>query len=205
MPRQGIRFFVTAALSLSCCFLPGCGKDGSTGGKKDQGGAGGGEGGASGGACKNVAICTLIPMSQVNSSLDGTATKANPETMSDPSGVASDKCAYLGVAPTTTVELSRLCYPQATMAASNYEASRQDYLPKEGTRTDVAGLGDRAFYEIKPTVADISLGENVTAVRLIVLKDNLNLTLTDAPVAAAQAAKVKAGLTAFASTILGAK
>jgi hypothetical protein len=31
------------------------------------------------------------------------------------------------------------------------------------------------------------------------------VTLTDAPVPAAQAAKVKAGLTAFASTILGAK
>src|SRR5262245_24388098 len=119
MPQQGIRFLVTASLSLSCCFLPGCGKDGSIEGKKDQGGgAGGGEGGASG-ACKNVAICTLIPMSQVNSSLGGTATKANPETTSDPSGpsgMAFDTCAYLGVAPTTTVELSRFCYPQASMA-----------------------------------------------------------------------------------------
>ncbi len=208
MSRQGICFFVTAALSLSCCFLPGCGKDGSTGAKKDQGGAGGGEGGASGGACKNVAICTLIPLSQVNSSLGGTATNANPETRSEasgPSGQAADICAYLGGTPNTTVEFSRVCYPEATLAVGNYESSKQEYLPKEGTRTDVAGLGDRAFYEIKPTVADISLGENVTAVRLIVLKDNLLLTLTRAPVPAAQAAKVKAGLTAFASTLLGAK
>jgi hypothetical protein len=203
MPQQGIRFFVTAALSFAFCFLAGCGKDGSTAGKKDQGGAGGGEGG---GACKNVDICALIPMAEINRSLAGSATNANPETLGDdPSGQAMDECSYLGAKPTTTVVLRRHCYPEATLATSTYEGSRQDSLPKEGTRTEVTGLGDRAFYEIKPTVADISLGENVTAVRLIVLKGNVYVTLTDAPVPAAQAAKVKAGLTAFASTILGAK
>src|SRR5260370_38286299 len=84
------RFAVLLALSgllLAACSL----------GQSRQTGSGSsplGDAGTAGGPCKNVEICSLIPQSQVNSSLGVTAMFTSPDTPTNMGGMASDHLPY---------------------------------------------------------------------------------------------------------------
>src|SRR5206468_12622386 len=71
------------------------------------------DGSMGGGPCKNVAICTLIPQSQVNTSLGLTAMFTSPETPINMGGMTSDQCNYsVGAsAPGIHAEFLRQCHP----------------------------------------------------------------------------------------------
>src|SRR5947208_16427116 len=66
-----------------------------------------------GGPCKNVDICTLIPQSQVNTTLGLTAMFTSPETPINMGGMTSDQCNYsVGAsAPGIHAEFLRQCHP----------------------------------------------------------------------------------------------
>lgn len=193
---------VLAALSLAACSL---GQSRQTG----SGSSPAGDGSTSGGSCTNVAICTLIPQSQVNSSLGVTAMFTSPDTPTNMGGMTSDQCSYNAgaTAPGMHVELLRQCYPEvprhpeAMMASDEYQTAQQGYLAPGGTRTDLSGVGDKAFYETVP-YSGTTLPPKV---RLVAFKGNLYVILSDSQVPAAQDAMVKQGLTSFANTLLAAK
>jgi len=181
--------FVLAALLLAACNL-GQSRQTSSGSSPT------GDQGTSGGPCKNVAICTLIPQSQVNTSLGVTAMFTSPDAPTNMGGMTSDQCSYNAgaTAPGTHVELLRQCYPEAKMASVEYQSSQQGYLAPGGRRTDLSGVGEKAFYETVPGQSGTTLPPKVRLVAYVVLSDSY------AP--AAQDAMVKQGLTTFANTLL---
>jgi hypothetical protein len=63
-------------------------------------------------------------------------------------------------------------------------------------------MSDKAFYETVPGMAGTMLPAKV---RLVALKGNVYVNLSDATVPAAQDAMVKQALTSFANTLLAAK
>jgi hypothetical protein len=186
-----------AALSLAACNLGQSRQTGSGSSSKA------GDGGTGGGPCTNVAICTLIPQSQVNTSLGLNAMFTTPETPTNMGGMTSDQCSYNAgaTAPGMHVELLRQCNPDAKMGSVEYQTSRQAYLAPGGTRADLTGIGDKAFYETVP-YSGFTLPPKV---RLVAFKGNLFVILSDSSVPAAQDAMVKQGLTSFANTLLAAK
>jgi hypothetical protein len=194
--------FVLAALLLTACSI---GQSRQTNSSSSLPG----DGGTGGGPCKNVDICTLIPQSQVNSSLGVTARFTSPDT-TNTGGMTSDQCSYNAGAsePGMHVELLRQCYtdvpnhPEVQLASASYQSSRQDYLAPGGTRTDLAGVGDKAFYETLPGMAGTTLPPKV---RLVAFKGHLYVVLSDSYAPAAQDAMVKQGLMSFANTLLNAK
>ncbi|HVS81812.1 MAG TPA: hypothetical protein VHE60_08755 [Pyrinomonadaceae bacterium] len=185
---------VLAALPLAACSL---GQSPQTGSRSSPAG----DGGRGGGPCTNVAICTLIPQSQVNTTLGVTAMFTSPETPTNMGGMTSDECSYNAgaTAPGMHVELLRQCNPE--FEAVTYETARRAYLAPGGTRTDLTGIGDKAFYETVP-YSGTTLPPKV---RLVALKGNVIVFLSDSQVPAAQDAMVKQGLTSFANTLLAAK
>ncbi len=192
------RFAVLLALSgllLAACSL----------GQSRQTGSGSsplGDAGTAGGPCKNVEICSLIPQSQVNSSLGVTAMFTSADTPTNMGGMASDQCTYNAGAsdPGMHVELLRQCNPFATSVT--YDGVRTSYLAPGGTRTDLTGVGEKAFYETLPGLEGTSLPPKV---RLVAFKGNVYVVLSDSHAPAAQDAMVKQGLTSFANTLLNAK
>lgn len=188
---------VLAALALAACNL---GQSRQTGSRSSSAG----DGGSGGGPCTNVAICTLIPQSQVNSSLGVTARFTSPDTPINMGGMTSDQCSYNAgaTAPGVHVELLRQCNPEAKFAAVTYDGARTQYLAPGGTRTDLTGVGDKAFYETVPGQSGTTLPPKV---RLVALKGKLYVVLSDSYAPAAQDAMVKQGLSSFANTLLNAK
>ena len=186
---------VLAVVPLSACNLGQSRKTGSSSSPAGDGGTGGGQ-------CTNVAICTLIPQSQVNSSLGVMARFTSPDTPINMGGMTSDQCSYNAgaTAPGMHVELLRQCNPE--FEAVTYDGARTAYLAPGGTRTDLTGVGDKAFYETVPGMAGTTLPPKV---RLVALKGNVYVVLSDSYVPAAQEAMVKQGLTSFANTLLAAK
>ncbi len=188
---------VLAALLLAACNL---GHPRQT----DSGSSPAGKGGSGGGSCTNVAICTLIPEAQVNSSLGVTARFTSPDTPTNMGGMTSDQCSYNAgaTAPGIHVELLRQCYPETKIASAEYQSSQQAYLPPGATRTDLSGVGEKAFYETVPGQAGTTLPPKV---RLVAFKGNIYVILSDSYAPADQDAMVKQGLTSFANTLLAAK
>lgn len=185
---------VLAALLLAAC---GLGKSGETG----SGSSPTSSTTTGGGPCKNVEICTVIPQSQVNSSLGITAMFTSPETPTNMGGMTSDQCSYNAGAtnPGVHVELLRQCYSEAKVASGEYEASKQAYLKPGGTRDDLSGVGEKAFYEIVPGLSGTT---SPPKVRLVAFKGNVYVILSDSYVPPAQDAQVKQGLISFANTLL---
>jgi hypothetical protein len=186
-----------AALLLAACNL---GQSRQTG----SGSSPAGDGGRSGGPCTNVAICTLIPQSQVNSSLGVTARFTSPDTPTNMGGMTSDQCSYNAGAtdPGIHVELLRQCFPETKIASVEYQSSQEAYLAPGGTRTDLSGVGEKAFYETVPGQAGTT---SPPKVRLVAFKGNIYVVLSDSYAPTAQDAMVKQGLASFANTLLAAK
>src|SRR5205807_72109 len=111
-----------------------------------------GDRGTSGG-CKNVAICTVIPLAQVNSATNKMLTSSSPSnTGTGPN--SGDTCEYTGIGGGPSggfVELIRFCNDPASNAGVTYDTDRNGYLAQMGTRVDVAGVGEKAFYQSEPT------------------------------------------------------
>ncbi len=126
---------VLAALLLAACNL---GQSGQTGSRSSPAG----DGGTSGGSCTNVAICTLIPQSQVNTTLGVMVKFTSPNTPTNMGGMTSDQCAYNAgaTAPGMHVELLRQCYPEEKFASVTYDGVRTSYLAPE--RLDPVSRGD---------------------------------------------------------------
>jgi hypothetical protein len=143
----------------------------------------------------------LIPQSQVNTSLGVTAMFTSPDAPTNMGGMTSDQCSYNAgaTAPGMHVELLRQCYPEAKMASVEYQSSQQGYLAPGGTRTDLSGVGEKAFYETVPGQSGTTLPPKV---RLVAFKGNVYVVLSDSYAPAAQDAMVKQGLTSFANTLL---
>jgi len=195
--------FILAAFLLAACSL----------GKSREAGSGSSKAsdeGTAGGPCKNVEICTLIPQSQVNTSLGVTARFTSPDEPTNMGGMTSDKCSYNAGAsePGMHVELLRQCFPdvphhpEAQLASASYQSAQQEYLARGGTRTELSGVGEKAFYETLPGLEGTSLPPKV---RLVAFKGNVYVVLSDSHAPAAQDAMVKQGLTSFANTLLNAK
>ena len=186
--------FVLAALLLTACSIGQSRQTGSRSSPPVDGGTGGGP-------CKNVDICTLIPQSQVNSSLGVTARFTSPDEPTNTGSMTSDQCSYNAGAtqPAMHVELLRQCYSEAKIASAEYQSSKEAYLARGGTRTELSGVGEKAFYEIVP-------GQEGTTsppkVRLVAFKGNVYVVLSDSWAPADQDAMVKQGLASFANTLL---
>ncbi|MEP6637026.1 MAG: hypothetical protein ABJB97_09890 [Acidobacteriota bacterium] len=186
-----------AALLLAACSV---GQLRQTGSRSSPAG----DAGAGGGPCKNVEICTLIPQSQVNESLGVTARFTRPETPTAMGGMTSDECSYNAGAPAPGmhVELLRQCYSDAKIASVEYQSSQQAYLVPGATRTDLSGVGEKAFYETVPGMSGTTLPPKV---RLVAFKGNVYVILSDSYAPAEQDATVKQGLASFANTLMNAK
>ena len=104
--RLRAALFVLATLLTAAC---GIGQSPRT----NSGSSAAGDRSTSDGPCKNIDICTLIPQSQVNSSLGVTASFTKPDEPTNMGGMTSDQCSYdAGAAePGMHVELLRQCYP----------------------------------------------------------------------------------------------
>ena len=153
------------------------------------------------GPCKNVDICTLIPESQVNASLGVTARFTSPDEPTNMGGMTSDRCSYNAGAsePGMHVELLRQCDPDARFAPAQYQSSKEAYLAPGGTRTDLSGVGEKAFYETVPGLEGTTLPPKV---RLVAFKGNVYVVLSDSHAPADRDAMVKLGLTSFANMLL---
>jgi len=92
---------------VGCCWQP------ATWGSHEKAVSGSsptGDKGASGGPCKNVAICTVIPQAQVNTSLGVTALNCISDEPTYSGRMTSDHSAYLNAKDKTNVQLLRQCY-----------------------------------------------------------------------------------------------
>jgi hypothetical protein len=197
MTKFNIRF--AALLALTALLLAACslGKSRETG----SGSSPASDTTTGTGPCKNVDICTLIPESQVNASLGVTARFTSPDEPTNMGGMTSDRCSYNAGAsqPGMHVELLRQCYPDATFAPAQYQSSKEAYLVPGGTRTELSGVGEKAFYETVPGQEGTTLPPKV---RLVAFKGNLFVILSDSYAPADREAMVKLGLTSFANMLL---
>jgi hypothetical protein len=134
----------------------------------------------------------------VNETLGVTALNCIPDEPTNSGGATSDQSAYLNAKDDTNVQLLRQCYPEAETAAAFYESSQQSYLKPGGTRDDLGGIGEKAFYETVPA-------QSAPKTRLVAFKGNLYVVLSDEHVPSGQETMVKQGLTLFAKTLLNAK
>src|SRR5436190_17832329 len=118
--RLRAAMFLLAALLLTACSI---GQSRQTGSRSSLAG----DGGTSGGSCNNVDICTLIPQSQVNSTLGVTARFTSPDEPTNMGGGTSDQCSY-NAEPGMHVELLRQCFPdvpnhpEAQLAAASFQS-----------------------------------------------------------------------------------
>src|SRR5205823_2472405 len=171
----------------TACIISGCSGCSSSGSNSD--------GGSGGGSCKAVAICTVIAMSKVNSSTGKMTTNANPMT-DNTSGVASDECTYISSAsPGDNVDLLRTCADDTTVASTRWDSDHTGYLKPMGTRVDLPGVGDKAYYQTEPS------GTNLT-VQIEAYKGKVWVRASATTVTAATEATVKQALTDFTTTLL---
>jgi hypothetical protein len=182
MKRYGIACILALSVTACSACSSGSGSDGGTGG-----------------SCKNVDICTVIPPAQLSTSLGVMATITTPST-DNIGGNASDECIYGNPSPAayTSVTLIRTCHADGVMVAATYDATSKGYLAPMGTRTDLAGVGDKAFYQSEPNMAPAGTNK----VKLVAVKGQILVTFTDLNVTPAQDAMVKQGLASFANTLL---
>jgi len=127
----------------------------------------------------------------------------SPETPINMGGMTSDQCNYsVGAsAPGIHAEFLRQCHPDK-FTPLTYDDVRKSYLAPGGTRTDLSGVGEKAFYEMVPGMAGTTLPPKV---RLVAFKGNIYVVLSDSYAPAAQDAMIKQGLSSFANTLLNAK
>jgi hypothetical protein len=97
------------------------------------------------------------------------------------------------------VELLRQCDPDARFAPAQYEQSKESYLAPGGMRTELSGVGEKAFYETLPGQEGTTLPPKV---RLVAFKDNIYIVLSDSYAPTNRDAMVKDGLTSFANMLL---
>jgi hypothetical protein len=182
---------VFAALSLAACNL---GQSRQTGSRSSPAG----DRGTSGGSCKNVAICTVIPLAQVNSATNKMLTSSS-STSSGTGPNSGDTCDYNGTGPRGGfVELIRFCNDPASNAGVAYDTDRNGYLAPMGTRVDVANVGEKAFYRSEPTGSGLPTAK----VMFEAVKGPVLVTFRASNVAPADDAMVKQGLASFANTLL---
>ena len=183
--------FVVMALLLAACNLGQSRKTGS-------GSPRAGDGGTGGGPCTNVAICTVIPLAQVNAATNKMLTSSSP-TSSGTGPNSGDTCDYNGTGPNGGfVELIRFCADPASNAGVQVDTDRNAYLAPGGTRTDVAGVGEKAFYQSEPTGSGLPTAK----VLFEAVKGPIVVTFRASNVAPADDAMVKQGLSSFANTLL---
>ncbi len=183
-----------AALPLAACSL---GQSPQTGSRSSPAG----DRGTSGGSCKNVDICTVIPLAQVNTATNKMLTSSS-ETSSGTGPNSGDTCDYNGTGPSGGfVQLIRFCSDPASNAGVQVDTDRNAYLAPMGTRTDVAGVGERAFYQSEPTGSGLPTAK----VLFEAVKGPIVVTFRASNVAPADDATVKQGLIGFANTLLAAK
>lgn len=162
-----------------------------------SGGGDSNDGGSSGGSCKNIVICTTIPLAQVNTATNKMLTASTPSN-SGMGANTGDTCSYNGTgAMGGNVELIRFCYDPANLAGQQFDSDKGESLAAMGTRSDVAGVGDKAFYQSEPTA-----GFPTAKVKLEVAKGPILLTFRATNVSAADDPTVKQGLIGFANTLL---
>lgn len=182
-----------AVLVVAGLLIAGCSSGGSNNG--DGGSGDGGSGG--GGACKNVAVCTLIPNAKVNSSTGKMTASAVPMSINT-SGLFYDECSYISSAnPGDHVDLMRSCIDE-TSAVLIWNTDRTGYLKPMGTRADLSGVGDKAFYQTEPSSdSDMAMSVQVEAYKgaVIVRSKATNVT-------AATEAMTKQAMIDFTNTLL---
>jgi len=154
-----------------------------------------GDGGSGGGSCKNVAICTVVPASTVTSAIGLMVSMANPDMPAQ--NPWNDRCDYISNDPGKNARFIRTCFASASDASNVFASAKTGSLKSGGTRTDVTGVGDQAFYQSEPTS---TMG--VSTVKLQAIKGQVVVSLSDVYVTAADDATVKQGLTSIANTLL---
>jgi hypothetical protein len=71
--------------------------------------------------CKSVAVCDVMPLAQVNSTLGATLGVAKPRNGND-GGRVSDSCTYKTSDSRQIVQIERICIPDAAEAKMTYDA-----------------------------------------------------------------------------------
>ena len=146
----------------------------------------------SAGGCSHVAICTVVPIADLNAKLGLKVTDAKPGSHED-GGRMGDGCEYsrAGVHG-RDANIGRICIPDAAEAKMTIDATMSEQA-KEGQQRHDLKLGDRAYY-----IADPSLHR----IDMMVASGNVLLTLEDVQVEAGQEAAAADGLGALASALL---
>jgi len=177
-----------------------CGGGDNGGGNAVDGGTASGGGGSGGGACKNVAICTVIPVSQVNSATGKTTANASPSAPPITGDPVADDCSYISSSdPSDHVDLLRNCSTTLIAGKTNgelqLEQSKNDYLAPGGTRVDLPGVGDGAFYQTEPSDSELNI-------RVMAYKGPVWVRADATAVTTATEAKVKQGLIDLTNILL---
>ena len=90
--------------------------------------------------CRQVAVCTLITVAQVNAALGNVSTLYSPSDQMD-SAMTVDSCLYNTQETSVDAKLMHTCYASASTAAMTYQADHDAMLNPTETRTDASGVG----------------------------------------------------------------
>jgi hypothetical protein len=110
-------------------------------------GGGGGTDGGGNTSCKSVMICATT--AHLNMLCGTMATTATPNEVSQPDQLV-DNCEYKDMSG-RNMNATHYCFTDPAGAAMYYDAARNDSSPK-GTKVDVSGIGDKAFFQEEPDV-----------------------------------------------------
>lgn len=97
------------------------------------------------GSCKNVALCSVLPLARVNDVLGDSFESPTGGSSAD-GGLFGDSCAYTKP-QTIGLFITRGCFLDGQSASSQYASLRADPLLPPESHTDVPGVGDEAFVD----------------------------------------------------------
>ncbi len=95
-----------------------------------------------------VDICGKFPLATVNMACGQMATMTVPGNVDDPSQTVND-CDYQAGGSAALGKIWRGCTKDGTGPAY-YNGARTDTLKPGEVRTDITGLGDKAFWAVEP-------------------------------------------------------
>ena len=125
------------------------------------------------GACRNLDVCEALPVSRVNSALGGPFSYPVAVRVADvASGTPSDECSYAQPG-TTGLSIVRTCSDDE-FGPSQFDQEHAGEVTPPNTRTDLGGVGDRAF------VVDVPNGSpNGSVATLLAIKGKVLARIDD--------------------------
>ena len=145
------------------------------------------------GTCYDVDVCDALPLATVNAALGGPFVAPVETNTGDGSFNTSDLCSYVKHG-SGGLSVTRTCSSDGS-ASSDYDSRRRGMLDPPYTRTDVTGVGDKAFID------DISNGTpDGNESMLLAVQGNVTVIIDDNSVTAGE--NVQEGLATLANILL---